>query len=132
MLLLLDYHTDCSDPAQLANAQENLEAVNDAFCDAMLSGENSSNDEGRDPDSPGRFENQLYPPMSKVIEEETPLWQEFVEAPLEREVALALSRLLRKCGAPVIALPGTIGDLEGATSTSHPAVRGARSVGRGR
>ena len=85
MLLLLDYHTDCSDPAQLAIAKAHLEEVNDAFCDAMLSGENSSSDEGRDPDSPGRFENQLYPPMFKVLEEGTPLWQEFVEAPLERD-----------------------------------------------
>ena len=31
MLLLIDYHTDCSDPAKLAIAEENLEDAHAAF-----------------------------------------------------------------------------------------------------
>ena len=38
VLELIDYHTDCTDPAELEVAQNNLEEVYDAFVDAMLSG----------------------------------------------------------------------------------------------
>ena len=75
VLYLIDYHTDCTDPAEVEAAQNNLEEVHDAFVDAMLSGDNSSSDEwshgSRDIDDFTHGDLQMWPPNFVVLKEGT-------------------------------------------------------------